>query len=154
MLTYEYILKLVEELEFMNTNIENFKEAFIEKQGLNTSRKYVDEAEHKLLLDKYRTRSGKKEVLENYEVEEDEGYNVRFYTEEEEETSDQELFQYVSLELLEKIDNLEKKQETMKNIMILWFILTVIGIIGVVYLGYRINQYISSVSDLLDKIIR
>lgn len=138
----------------MNSNIKNLKDDFIEKQGLNISRKYVDESEYNDLLEKYRTRLGKKEVLEKYQVEEDESYNIKFYTEEPEETSDEELSQYISLKLIEKLESLEKKQETMKSIMIFWFVLTIIGIICVVYFGYQINQYISSINDFITKIIR
>lgn len=49
------------------------------------------------------------------------------------EVSDEERNNYIQMSLLDSIRMLNNKINTMKNIMIFWVVLTVIGIIGVIY---------------------
>lgn len=60
---------------------------------------------------------------------------LRFYTEESETVTDEELSQYVLLKMLDKLDNLDKKINTMKNIMIFWCALAIISIIFSLFLS-------------------
>lgn len=76
----------------------------------------------------------KKEVEKDFKVETDMVGKMRFYTEESETVTDEELSQYVFLKMLDKLANLDMKINIMKNIMIFWCVLTIISIIFYLYL--------------------
>ena len=114
----------------MNTIVQNYKENFVKENGLDKSRKYVIGEEYAELLKKYKSRATKNEVLENYEVEEDESYNIKFFTEVPEEISEDELSKYISMKTVEKLNGIDYKVNIIKNIMIVLLLLTILGILG------------------------
>lgn len=51
-----------------------------------------------------------------------------------------ELNQSIGLALLEQIKNMNEKQNTIKNIIIFWLILTIINLVGLFYLISKFNS--------------
>jgi hypothetical protein len=74
----------------------------------------------------------KDEIKKIYQVEENASGWLNFYTEQAETVTEEELSQYISMKLIQRLDSIDEKVNTMKNIMIFWVVLSIIGsIIGV-----------------------
>ncbi len=110
----------------MNSYIKKFKDDFLKTHELTFRRIYLSDSENKEVLKKYKRNPD--EIRELYKVEEDTVGNIHFYTEISEEITDKELSEYVSLKSIQKLDSIDDKLLIIKNIMLFWCVLTVVGI--------------------------
>ncbi len=110
----------------MNSYIKNVKDDFLKTHELTFRRIYLSDSENKEVLKKYKKNPD--EIRQLYKVGEDTVGNIRFYTEISEEVSDKELSEYISIKAIQKLDSIDNKLSTIKNIMIFWCVLTILGI--------------------------
>ncbi len=115
----------------MNSFIKEYKDNFLKHQKITYRRTYVSDSENDRLNSKYNnSKSDKNEIEKDYQVEVNASGWLNFYTEQSEEVTDEEFLQYISMKLIQKLDSIDDKVDTMKNIMIFWVVLTILGIIG------------------------
>ena len=139
----------------MNANLEEYKKKFVQKFELTIKKNYVIEEENQELTRKY-SRSDKeaRQILKEYKVESESNelgfHSYRFYKEEAIEISDSEISEYISIKMLnytiamqESQNIMKEHQNTMKNIMIFWFITTIISLIGSIYAIVKIGEVFS-----------
>jgi hypothetical protein len=114
----------------MNTRVQEYKDNFLKEQKLTYNRIYVSDSENDKLNSEYnKSEINKAEIKKNYRVEENAAGWLNFYTEQSETVTEQELSQYISIKLIQKLDSIDKKLYTMKNIMIFWLVLSIVGIL-------------------------
>ncbi|PYG86867.1 hypothetical protein LY28_02688 [Ruminiclostridium sufflavum DSM 19573] len=106
----------------MNKNIEQF----YEKYGL-FEKEYLPEEEQER-LNALGPDSGEK-AFGKYGYEPEGLYEYRFYRKIPPQLTDLQLNNIVLLKLLEKTEDMNSKQNTIKNILIFWLILTVLGVV-------------------------
>lgn len=115
----------------MNSFIKEYKDNFLKQQKLTYRRTYVSDSENDRLNSKYNnSESDKNEIEKVYQLEVNASGWLNFYTEQSEEVTDEEFLQYISMKLIQKLDSIDDKVDTMKNIMIFWVVLTIVGIVG------------------------
>ncbi len=115
----------------MNSFVKEYKDNFLKQQKLTYRRTYVSDSENDKLNSKYnKSESDKDEIRKVFQVEENASGWLNFYTEQSEEVTDEEFSQYISMKLIQKLDSIDDKVDTMKNIMIFWVVLTILSIIG------------------------
>ncbi len=115
----------------MNNIIQVYKDNFIKQQKLTCRRIYVSDSENDKLNSKYNeSQSNKDEIEKDFKVEKNASGWYNFYTEQSQDITDEELSQYISMKLIQKLDSIDDKVDTMKNIMIFFVVLTVLGIVG------------------------
>jgi rubrerythrin len=116
----------------LNSFIQEYKDNFLKQQKLTYRRIYVSDSENDKLNSKYnQSQSNKDEIEKDFQVEKNASGWLNFYTEKSEEVTDEELSQYISMKLIQKLDGIDKKLDTMKNIMIFWLFLTILGMLVV-----------------------
>ncbi len=122
----------------MNTKIQKYKNNFLNERNLTISRLYVSDSENEVMLKKCKkSKNDRIEIESQYKTETDLNGKVRFYTEEAEEVSDEELSQYIAMKTLDKLSKLDEQVYIIKNIMIFWLVLTIIGILASFYMASR-----------------
>ncbi|HEY5583749.1 MAG TPA: hypothetical protein VIK78_04565 [Ruminiclostridium sp.] len=124
----------------MNTRIQKYKDNFLKQQQITYRRTYVSESENEKLTKKYnKSESDENEIKKNFKVEEDSVVigRFRFYTEQSETVTEEEISQYISMKIINRLDSLDEKINTMKGIMIFWVVLTIIGMIGTIFIAGR-----------------
>jgi hypothetical protein len=117
----------------MNARIQKYKDDFLKQQEITYRRIYVSNSENEKLLKRYnKSEEYEEEIRKNYKVDEDSVVvgNIRFYTEESESVTEEEINQYISMKIINRLDNLDEKVDLIKNIMIFWVILSIVGMIG------------------------
>lgn len=112
----------------MNSYLKKFKDDFLKTHELTFRRIYLPNSENKEVLKKYKKNPD--DIRQLYKVAEDTVGNIHFYTEISEEITDKELSEYISLKSIQKLDSIDAKLSIIKNIMIFWCVLTVLGIIS------------------------
>ena len=114
----------------MNNVFETYKKEFIKK---HLSKNYVsDEVNQELNKKYYSSEISQKEITEKYKFERDSdpgSSNLYFYTEGASEITDTEFSQYISMKIIDRMREMDNKINTIKNILVFWFILTIIGIV-------------------------
>lgn len=111
----------------MNSFIQEYKDNFLKQQKLTYRRFYLSESENDKLIKIY--KKNKSGVEKDFKVEKDISGRKYFYTEKFETVTDEEVSQYISMKLIQKLDSIDDKVDTMKNIMIFWVVLTILGIV-------------------------
>lgn len=126
----------------MNSIFQDYKTNFLKEQQLTHKRKYVSDSDNELLYRKYyKSESDKNEVKKDYKIHEDSNGSIKFYTEVSEDISDEELSEYISMKVIQRLDGIDEKLYTIKNIMIFWFILTLVGVVGLIYTAIKLNGF-------------
>lgn len=122
----------------VNTRVQEYKENFLRQQQITYRRKYISDSENQKLFKKYnKSQANKEEIEKDFKIDEDPVIigSIRFYTEETETVTEEEISQYISMKIINRLDSLDHKVNTMKNIMIFWVILYGLGIIGGIFIN-------------------
>lgn len=114
----------------MNNSVQQYKDKFLKQHQLTYKRIYLSDSENDKLRRRYETKDAdKSEIEKEFKIEENfEG--IRFYTERFEDISDEEISQYISLRTIQKLESIDEKLYTIKNILIFFLIISIIGIVG------------------------
>ena len=125
----------------MGTRFEQYRKKFIEENDFY-EKEYLPEEEQEEL----RKRFEENEIEDNpYEYERTEN-GFRFYVKKPAEVSESILNQYILMKTLDYTKAMDEKQNTMKNIMIFWLILTIINLIGLVFIAVKIGSAVTHIS--------
>ena len=126
----------------MNLRIQDIKQKFIEQENLNTRKVYLSDIENEQVLRKFNTSDfDEAEVREKYKTETNADGKIRFYSEQPQgETTDEELQQYSNLKIATRIDSIDSTLSTIKYILVFWLVLTIIGLVGLFYIWYRLRN--------------
>lgn len=124
----------------MNKLLEDYREQFIEEND-HYEKVYLSKYEQDRLNQQVIEKNYKEgNPFEEYYYEETEDDLYRFYDTKPMEVSDSELNQYISMKMLEVTKEMNEKQNTIKDILIFWLILTIISIIGSIYTVVKIGK--------------
>lgn len=125
----------------MNKTFEKFKEKFLTNNELNYERICVSEEENKKLNDFafFSPTAKEAKILNDYYKDVDERGRY-FYKKVPADISDEEIKQYAIMKSLEVLKSMDKKLDTIKNIMIFWLVLSIISIIGSIYTAVKIAE--------------
>ena len=125
----------------MKSKIQFIKEGFIKKNELDIIKNYLNNDENEKVLKKYNlSDDDEAEVLKQYKKETDMSGKIRFYTEQSQgQITDDELQQYINFKMIHRLDNMESTLYTIKNILVFWLILTIIGLIGLIYIWFKLK---------------
>lgn len=113
----------------MNKKLENYKEQFVKKFGLDVYKDYVSDEDNTTFTQIF--NKGKKdeiaEKLKGYKKTTDTMGNYYFYKPEPVEFTKEELDEYINMKMLDYSKSIDKNINIIKNIII---IVSLIGIIG------------------------
>lgn len=124
----------------MNTVVEKYRNRFVKENRLSIKKIYVSEEEsQKIKKINARTLHTEEEskILNEHKYD-----DVGIYKEEQsdEVISDSELNQFISMKMFDMTESMVKNQDTIKNIMIFWLVLTIMSLIGMIYISVKIGE--------------
>ena len=143
----------------MNKQFEEYKMQFIEENGLY-DKEYLSEEENDELNQKIDEGTATGNPFEDYDYEYEREYNwYKFYKKVPYEISESDLNLYIAMNILKINKSMEQKQNTMKNIIVFWYVLTFIYIGISIYLYVRFYQifeflykYLNSYKEFIEHI--
>ncbi len=117
--------------------LEKYRDQFIEDNDYH-EKIYLPEDEQEKLNQKIIENNYKESnPFEIYYYEETEDGLYKFYDKKPKEVSDAELNQYISIKMLELTKSMNEKQSTIQGILVFWLILTIISLLGTIYILSR-----------------
>jgi hypothetical protein len=116
----------------MSVKIEDVKKRFLETNELLYDKEFLSEEENEKLSEEYLSgdSDAKDKILEVYNFDYDEkNFEYHFYKQIPISLTDKEMDQYIMINVLNNIRSMNDKLDAIKFVIVLWFILTIIGIL-------------------------